>query len=199
MPAATARVWDITINQIYAGQDVVNHFAVEDTAVGAQSGAAVLAAASAEFIDQWAALQVNELTYVSATARQVVAPFGVAEGALSASGELTGEGMPGSVAVAVSIKTGVQGRSFRGRFYLSGVPLSPGTEADPNHLQSDFFTNYNDAADAFMTQLASADLDLGVLSRISGGAVRPVPFFTVANAITVGSRLDSQRRRLGRI
>lgn len=112
-----------------------------------------------------------------------------------ASGGVAVESAPNNVAACVSIRTGVRGRSARGRNYVAGVPNS---EITLNTLSTTFI---NDLVGAYNMLDGPDEVELGwqwvVVSRFSGGLVRPtgVTFF-VTSATMVGNVVRSMRSRL---
>lgn len=106
--------------------------------------------------------------------------------------------MPNNVTLAVKLLTGLSGRSARGRTYYVGLGegnvlgnfvVAPTTIA----IQAMF--------EALRTKIATvADVSLAVLSRQTGGVVRPQGVMYTVIQIALGdSRIDTQRRRLPRL
>jgi len=112
------------------------------------------------------------------------------------SGGVASEAAPNNVAAVPSFRTGVGGRSFRGRNYISGVPNS---QILINVLDNGFVAN---VITAYMQLLAGggvlpANWEWVVVSMFSAGAQRPVGLTTpVQNVIFTDTIVDSQRRRL---
>lgn len=119
-------------------------------------------------------------------------------------GTLTGSGAgtpyPPNVSPAISLRTGLSGRSYRGRIYHIGLssinPITGGLMTAPT--SASLATIYN----TLRTSLNSAGWPLCVLSLYSGidGSGNKIPrasgIATPINAVVVGRRIDSQRRRL---
>lgn len=116
------------------------------------------------------------------------------------SGTNTGAPWPPQITVAVSLRTGLSGRSYRGRIYLVGFNntnvltagvMLPATVAG---IQ----TVYNALRSAIIThgaQLCVVSLFSGVDG--SGNKIpRAVGIATPVSTIIVGNRIDTQRRRL---
>lgn len=120
--------------------------------------------------------------------------------------DLTGNveetGNPGNVTYTVSFRTAFRGRSFRGRNYICGVPIS--VVENINHV----LATYRSGLVAAYTNLITT-VDLGVyvwsaVSRFSGvdpDTHVPIPreagiSTPITSATTVDDILDSQRRRL---
>lgn len=200
-----ARTWECTINGTAGGQPVVNRFGVQDIDSSPMAGSVVALHVKTGWIDN--ILPVMSEKYVFEDVRVVNFASPPVEAMLdgdATEGGVAGEMSPGNVAVCASFRTGFSGGSFRGRMYLGGVPLSPGDPDDPNHLATDFLTNYQNAMEAWYQDLIDDDLQPIVISRYNKAAVptpphkRTTPILVGITSVSVNSRLDSQRRRLGR-
>lgn len=139
-----------------------------------------------------------------ASARDLTSPTGLSfETALgAAAGSVTGEAAPNNVAPAVSFRTGLAGRSFRGRNYVPGISNSDvvGNNIDAG-WRDDILTGYS------LLLPGGTVLPAGfiwvVVSRFSGVDVdgAPVPRLegivtTITAVIFTDTIVDSQRRRL---
>lgn len=115
-------------------------------------------------------------------------------------GSLAGGVYPPNVSICVSFKTGLSGRSYRGRLYMPGMPnVAP---------VSGGFTDAGSVAfwlprfDAIRTRLVAAGYQLCIVSLYSGtnpdGSKheRPVGIATPVITVSMDRRVDSQRRRL---
>lgn len=112
------------------------------------------------------------------------------------SGGAAGEALPGNVAVVITHKTGISGRSARGRTYLCGI-TEP--QASGNSLTTAAQTAINDAWFNFWDGLRSADNFLLVVQRWSAGVLLPAGFGRVVTSSALRDGVfDSQRRRLPR-
>lgn len=103
-------------------------------------------------------------------------------------------GLPGNVALCVSLRTVNRGRSFRGRNFVPGLPESAvvGNTVDPT-VVSAVQAAYNGIPAAIVT----SPWDWVVVSRFTAGAPRAAGVATpVLTAIVVDPFVDSQRRRL---
>lgn len=109
-------------------------------------------------------------------------------------GGRVGNGLPGNIAFCVSLRTGVAGRSFRGRMYLVGLDEADVTQ---NVLSGAVATSLVAGVDNLRGVLASINYFLCIASRFSNGVQRTVGVFTpVTNVLAVDNRVDTQRRRL---
>jgi len=103
--------------------------------------------------------------------------------------------LPNNVSICASLRTGLIGRSARGRWFWQGLCED---QVVNNTVDAGLLTSIDSA----LTNLASALATLGynwqIVSFNSGGGPRPggPVYFTVTDIIFVDSTIDSQRRRL---
>jgi hypothetical protein len=103
--------------------------------------------------------------------------------------------LPNNVSICASIRTGLTGRSARGRWYWQGLSESQVTDST---VSAGVLTSI----DAALTNLASAIAALGfnwqIVSFQSAGVPRPggPVYFAVSDIVFVDAFVDSQRRRL---
>lgn len=156
----------------------------------------------AAVVGNWAVTSLLPLQNNVTSLREVVArdlsieeSFEVTFAAASGSDGGAGAPAPNNVSLCISFRSGITGRSQRGRNYLVGVPTN--ALAATNVFDSDYIASivgaYND--------LLSAALDAGfhwvIASRFHNGAPRLVgQTVDVLTVIVVDSIVDSQRRRL---
>jgi len=112
-------------------------------------------------------------------------------------GSASGDGFPNNVAFVLTFRTGLTGRSARGRAYIGGIPASATT------TNNTVFSSFAAAMVADMGQVKTAAVGAGwqlvVVSRITGGALRPLGVHNAVTSIVArNTELDSQRRRLPR-
>lgn len=109
-------------------------------------------------------------------------------------GTATGDALPGNVSLVVSFRTGLSGRSFRGRNYSLGM-------VEPQQAGGQVTTAYFNALKAAYEDLlvdlaASSDFVWVVYSQVADGAVRATGLPTsVQSVVIVDNNTDSQRRR----
>lgn len=153
-------------------------------------------------IDQWWTLSI--MPYLSDTVAyfEVVCNLLTTATSLqtsSTSGSIVGgvgtEQAPNAQAACISLRTGMRGRSFRGRNYISGVPNA---SIAVNHMDPTFMTTIESG---YRFLLAGGAYDPSpfswvVISRRAAGFVRPVGVTTqILNAFFVDDIIDDQRRR----
>jgi len=103
--------------------------------------------------------------------------------------------LPNSTAFVVTLRSGLAGRSARGRVYLPGLGTS--NMFDTNTVS----TTYAAAAVSYITTIQAAasafSWDLAILSRFTAGAMRPSGVYYKVTDIVARNRLvDTQRGRL---
>lgn len=136
------------------------------------------------------AMIIKQMTPI-ALDEEIRAPVSVTHGGLG------GEIMNNTIAVIVTKRTGVAGKSHRGRFYFPGVPFAFGT---PNFLATGGQAAWQTAATALLVHFGPDGTDptfrLGVYSRVIGGTH---PFtdagWQQVTGLDVQPVLGNQRRR----
>jgi hypothetical protein len=202
MPAA-GEVIQFTFQQVSAGQLCENVWHLREIApltTDAQRGAAADAMLAVQ-----AAVQTGAVTYPSVIIKQMT-PVAFDEQiwvpSTTPNGTATGNAENNTVAAILTKRTGIAGKSHRGRVYYPGVPQAF-QNVGGNTMNSTGALAYAALAAAIMGLFGESGTDphfkVGVYSRVIGGA-RP---FTVAGWQEL-SRLDVQpifgnqrRRRLG--
>jgi hypothetical protein len=117
-------------------------------------------------------------------------------------GVVTGGKLPGNCSLAVSFRTALRGRSYRGRNYIVGIPET--YMFDTSKVADDYVAAVLDAYEGFLTAIGTAGWTWVVLSRYEGvdpDTHRPIPreagvMTPVLNVVVVDKTIDSQRRRL---
>jgi hypothetical protein len=133
---------------------------------------------------------VEGLVYVSTTS-------------LPLAGGISEEPVPSNVAGCISLRTGLSGRSFRGRNY---IPAIPNSLVSLNTMSSVFTTDVEGAYAQLRTNVDEIGWTHVIVSRFSGFTIvdsRKVPTpreegiaTPVINSFFVDATVDSQRRRL---
>jgi len=109
-------------------------------------------------------------------------------------GTVSGNAEVNNVALVVSQRTAKRGRSYRGRAYIPGMPVSARlnqtdiTTTAANNLADDFTT--------LQTTLDAAGFDIVVASRQHNGVTTNPAEQNEVIAFVVDNHYDSQRRRL---
>jgi hypothetical protein len=201
-------VAEFSVVQQLFGQNVINNFHIKkeggwtSTTMGEMCVALI-----SGYNDHIADNQSTSLQYIIVRARDLSTEAGaVAEINFPplSGGNSPIRSYPGNVAVCVSHKTGVAGKSFRGRTYFAGYPQTAG---GGNTINSDEVTSWLNGVDALDAAITTAGGTWGVLSRYHGYTQTapkykkvPTPrsegIFTDIINHSMDNRLDSQRRRL---
>lgn len=113
---------------------------------------------------------------------------------LGQAGELVEPSMPGNVAFCVSLRTGIVGRSFRGRIYLAGQSES---RVVKNVVDGTHVTALVAAIASVRADLQAVGFTMVIASRFHNGAPRLAGVATGVSAVlAVTNRVSTQRRRL---
>lgn len=104
--------------------------------------------------------------------------------------------LPANVAYCITKRTGVTGRSARGRMYAFAVPAD--AAEDVRHLSAAYQTAYQDAWDTLTGYITTAGFAPVVISYYTEGAPRVTASIRLITSFQArDTRLDTQRRRLG--
>lgn len=158
--------------------------------------------ALASILDSWVHNDLLPLTTASAeydtiniadltTSTSLVKDYPITGGH---NGTQAGTAVPNNVALSVTLKTALRGRSYRGRNYLGGMPAAA--------LTNPTFWNPSILAAALLAwqNLAAAGLSVGfqhsVLSRFNGGVRRTVGVSTPIQAYIPRAPIATMRRRV---
>lgn len=113
----------------------------------------------------------------------------------TSSGGIVGSPLPANVAFCVSFRSGLTGRSARGRTYFGGL-VQGQLATDENYLGVVAASSFVDAAEQ-VAAAAPAGWAHVVVSRFANGTARPTAVtFPVNSYIATDRRVDSQRGRL---
>lgn len=204
LPPLTGAV-KIVVKQTLQGVNVYN---VLHALAGISGGfsSADLSALATTFRAAWVTnvipQQNSALTLTDVTVTDLSSTTGLEA---SVTGSNTGSGaggpLPASAAVCWSWKVAERYRGGHPRTYIGGI----GTEqiSNANTLLSTKVTAHAAAAAAIRTAVNNQTVGpttwrLGCISYYNAKALRPVPVFREFTSVSVDSRIDSQRRRLGR-
>jgi hypothetical protein len=109
-------------------------------------------------------------------------------------GAQAGAALPGNVAFCVSLRTGLAGRSFRGRTYFAGLTEPEVTENELNPIRAAAFV---DGLDGVRLDLLSGGFQLVIVSRQFNNVPRTTAVSTPVSAVlSIDNIVDTQRRRL---
>jgi hypothetical protein len=196
----------VELRYTFDGQHVENTL---DVRLAGAWGAAELATLGADYVTWWTAnykpfastdLVLTEVVCTdlrTETGPQVTtAPLG------GVAGDAVGEIMPGSVTLAVSFRTALRGRSYRGRNYVCGLITDYVSGSQINSSIADAVQAAYSAMIG-MGAFTSDDWTWVVVSRYSGIGTdgKPIPrtegiATPVTQVVITDHTIDSQRRRL---
>lgn len=116
--------------------------------------------------------------------------------ATPAAGAVSSPYVPNNVALVATLRTALRGRSYRGRFYLGGIPQAQLSGA--NYIADSYAATFRTAMLALMTDadIAALEATWGVVSLRHDNAARSTGVFTPITTVDVDPTIDSQRRRL---
>jgi len=117
-------------------------------------------------------------------------------------GSQIGGTLPGNCSLAVSFRTALRGRSFRGRNYVVGIPIEEMSSID--QVTGAYLGLCKTAYEDFLSVISAAEWTWVIASRFSGvdpDTHDPIPRVAgvttpVTTVIVVDTVIDSQRRRL---
>lgn len=186
----------IELNAIQNGIPVVNRFYVTQTGtVGSADLDDTIAAALGLFNDlrvrqhQSYVLQNITATDVSVeNGTQTILPM-----VTNNTGQVLTAAATANAAICVSLRTNLTGRSFRGRFYVGGLPNELFLNAQ--NILTEAAAGFAAAFEDFIDALNAIDKTLVVVSNYASGIVRIVALATEIISIIVDTKIDSQRRR----
>lgn len=110
-------------------------------------------------------------------------------------GGMTGAQAANNIAMCASLHTNARGRSFRGRMYFGGLPQS--AVDNPISFTSTATDALRDGLDVLRTDTWTNGARWGVLTKYANKAARTEGFTTNIESVSVDTKIDSQRRRLG--
>lgn len=188
--------WFYTLN----GEPAMNRLHVNLlTAEPTAGDCATLAAAAAD----WWVTTAAPLVSVNMSLREVQAvslavqngPQATFSAGLPQVGAVGGDSLPGNVAFCISLRTGLSGRSARGRWFWGG--LAEG-QVTANVVNSGVVTSIVSAIDGLINAIEALSAIPTIVSYVSNNAPRvggPV-YFNITDALAVDAIVDSQRGRL---
>lgn len=142
-------------------------------------------------------VQCTALSLQSVLAKDLsaeIAPTFEAFPLVPVTGVLTGPAMPNQNAIVLTKRSGLTGRSARGRLYHCGFTED---QVSGNFILPAYADAVNNAYADFVQAMGDDDHQMVILSRRNGGVERPAGI--AFNLLTIGlrnNRIDSQRRRM---
>ena len=154
-------------------------------------------------------IQCNQVILTKTTVMDVSrnpGAYGENNTAATASGGTTG--FPANVAVAISKKVARRYRGGHPRLYMTGTPTT--ASSDGKTILTATLAGWNTTVAAWLTQVnALTTASTGAVKLANVGyyfvsppktppQIRPVPVVELIVSVSINSRLDTQRRRLGK-
>lgn len=203
-----ADVGEFVVVQQLFGQNVLNVYHIKKEGGWTSASLATMCEALiSAYNDHIASNQSTDIQYIIVRARDLTTAAGaVAEVNFPplSGGDAGASSSPGNVAFCVSHKTGLAGRSFRGRTYLAGITE---TATQGNVLAPASVNNIVAAFDALDGVITAAGGTWGVVSRYSGYTQSPPKYKKIPTPRAAGiftdiinnsadANLDSMKSRL---
>lgn len=147
---------------------------------------------SAALVTNWQPNMCDDTDLVGIDVRPLTASGSTTETLTvgTASGDVTGINVPHQCALVCTWRTGVGGRSNRGRSYVPGLPTSALAGGDSSHWSAGQVNAWQADMEAFIAELDGNDLHLSVASYTNATA-RDVTEPLVRQSVF------TQRRRVG--
>lgn len=190
---------EVQVRATYDGQQVMNRIMVDVLHTPTQGDLDTITAAVAA----WWIGNVKALVAPTVSLRQVYArslevangPESTFSAGLPSPGTAGGGGLPNSVALAVSLRTGLTGRSARGRWFWYGFTESQVTDST---VDTGVAVSIVAAIDNLLSVITGLSSQPVIVSYVTNNAPRPggPVYFVINDALLVDQVVDSQRRRL---
>jgi hypothetical protein len=194
-------VYKVVVNQILGGEPTMNvlHVGVTDF-INLSTLASVATAVQNWWIANIKPITSTTLSLVSVEVTSIAAFNGgryILFAPAGTTGNINTPPLPNNVALVVSYTGLTRGRGSQGRTYHMGIVDAA---AAANDVTAFYAGQVNAAYIQLRTDLAvlNADLTQRIVSYCLGGVWRSIGESTVITNSTVGTRLDTQRRRLPR-
>lgn len=146
--------------------------------------------------DHLKGLTSQDVEFYRSTARDV----SIESGPVIINGDMTGTNgttafasLPSNVAAVISWRTGLAGRTRRGRTYYAGIPI---TSRTGDTMSEGLQTALVSAGEALIGACNDGDYPLVVASYQFNKAPRTTALLTPVTTVIVDRRLDTQRRRI---
>lgn len=146
---------------------------------------------------------VAQMSLRQVTGQDLTADTGVASSASSAAvGGIAANPLPANCALVVSWPEALRYRGGHPRTYIAG--LTAGQQIDPRHVSVEYAGEIRDALNQIKADMHTvvhggvAGVEFGALHRVKDKVNRNPPLFTPFGPATANTRIDSQRRRLGK-
>lgn len=195
---AIGDIWRIAFVGTNVSQEYVNIWHVKFKSVGATVPGAVTKIKT-DFYDLFKTKCATNFILTNYHAVQLASPAPVVDGTCSVTGTDASNAMPPQVALVASLRTGIAGRSYRGRLYLAGLCEANNEGIPVAAAVSAIQTYFDDLVASIGSGGASSDYEWGVWSK-KLGFTAPSTYNLAAGwhpvtSVVVRSIWNTQRRR----
>ena len=202
MAVATGEIWQMVYQMAYRSQTVENVIHFRE-----RTGLSTIAQVKQSAADFWSLMRpfiVGDVVLTQIICKQVTPTaldqqFGAANSGETA-GSSSGAGVALTVALVLTLRTGVAGKTHRGRIYVPGFSLGQAIDSG-DKVNPSVQSTLNTQADAILTEFGDASgtdthLALGIYSRLIGGtSPYTLAGWQAVEQIVVQPILGNQRRR----
>jgi len=109
-------------------------------------------------------------------------------------GTIAAAALPNSTSAVATLNTALRGRSYRGRKYLVGIPVS--NQVSATQLNPGYITAMLASLNALGVELTSGSNEWVIISRQNQGQPRVTGVPTQVTSFYADTFIDNQRRRL---
>jgi len=188
---------EAAMKYILGGQEIRNIIHIDPH----ESPSTSLLTDAANLVNDWAIAELLPLLSQDLALYEVgTKDLSIETGAVSAAvnvpaeaGQVAADSLPNNVALVVTLPTLLTGRSYRGRFYIPGLPE---TQISNNTAGLLWAADLVDAFVSLIADLNAVGWDLVITSYFTGGAPRASAVSTIVSNVVLNLITDSQRRRL---
>lgn len=190
-------VCQVDLIQSQGGAPIVNSIYIRKTTAWTETDQGLLRAAiQTWWVNTHRANLSNDIALTAIRTRDLSVQDGVTvtqQLATPSPGTRPVDAAPNNVALVTSLRTGLAGRSRRGRLYLAGIGEDEVGQViiDPARTAA-----IGSSMTALATTISAQGWDWVVISRFLNGVARVTALVTQILTIITNSGLDSQRRRL---
>lgn len=190
-------VAEINLNQRLHGEQVQNTIYAVNFAGWTPAGLELLVGEMITWVGSFLYVPLSQdISLFEVTARDISTQDGAqftASPTAPVIGLAGGQALPGNCAIVVTFRTGLTGRSRRGRNYVAGIREADSASNAVNGATVDAIRT---AYENLVIPFGAAGCNHVVFSRFTNKAPRALGVPTIVTSYTADTNLDSQRRRL---
>jgi len=196
---SVAGVAEVVVRGLVNGQTITNTFYGNYGGTYGQAAITALAAAMDSWVDvELLPLLSSSYSYVECVSKGLenINDYTDSVATSAGPGAVGVDPFPNNVALAISRRSGLTGRSARGRVYIGGLPESI-LSGGEDYFVTASVNAFVDALNEVRTYMDAADWQEVIVSRWLAGVKRTEGvFFSVTDYVAVDTRVDSRRDRL---